>query len=124
MSNIDSIDVTNTESNINITKVDIETYQKLIKRDQKQKEAQKKYRNGAHREKQLEYLREYAKTHRDNDKEKEYYEKNKEKKKQMASRNSKKYLAFYRMYKDKHPEFLLEWEKQDQAEEKSEEKNV
>ena len=42
------------------------------------------------------------------EKEKEVYQKNKEHKKEVTARNMKKYLTFYKMYKDKHPEFEKE----------------
>ena len=116
-----------TESNQNIIKVDVEKYKKLLEKDTKQKEIQKKSRIKAlaketpeQKEKRLAYLKEYARTHRDVDKEKEIYEKNKEHKRMVTARNMKKYLTFYKMYKDVHKDFEKEWDEKKESEKGSE----
>ena len=108
------IELQNTETNQNITKLDIEKYQKLLLKEQKQKDAQKKFKEKEtpeQKQKRLEYLKQYALQNRDTLKEKDYYEKNKERILERSTKNIKKYLLFYKMYKDKHPEFENEFEK-------------
>jgi len=82
---------------------------KLIVKEKLRKEKANKY-NNENRGKKLEYLREYAKTHRDTEKEKSYYLENKAKIAIKTKMNLKKYMEFYSMYKDKHPEFYSEWD--------------
>jgi len=96
---------------VDTSKIDVELYKKLLEKEQKRKKKVEEYKqDGEKREKHLQYLREYAKTNRNPDKEKEYYEKNKEQVAMKSKRNLKKYMEFYKMYKDKHPEFLKEWD--------------
>ena len=91
--------------------IDIELYKKLIEKEQKRKKKVEEYKlDPEKREKQLSYMREYAKNNRNPEKEKEYYEQNKEKVAIKSKLNLKKYMEFYKMYKDKHPEFLKEWD--------------
>ena len=111
------------ETNQNVMKVDIEKYKKLLEKDTKQKEIQKKARVKAlaketpeQKEKRLTYLKEYARTHRDVDKEKEIYQKQKEHKRMVTARNMKKYLTFYKMYKDIHKDFEKEWDEKKESE--------
>ena len=93
--------------------IDIELYKKLLEKEQKRKKKVEEYKLDAEkREKQLIYMREYAKNNRNPDKEKEYYENNKEKVAQKSKRNLQKYMAFYKLYKDKHPEFIKNWDEQ------------
>ena len=108
------MELQDTESNQNITKLDIEKYQKLLLKEQKQKDAQKKFKEKEtpeQKQKRLEYLKQYALQNRDTLKEKDYYEKNKERILERSTKNIKKYLLFYKMYKDKYPEFENEFEK-------------
>lgn len=91
--------------------IDVELYKKLLEKELKRKKKVDEYKlDGEKREKHLAYLREYAKNNRNPDKEKEYYEKNKDQVAMKSKRNLKKYMEFYKMYKDKHPEFLKEWD--------------
>lgn len=103
---------------IDTNNIDVDLYKKLLEKEQKRKKKVAEYQqDGEKREKHLAYLREYAKMNRNPEKEKEYYEKNKEQVALKSKRNLKKYMAFYKMYKDKHPEFLKEWdEKKDLVE--------
>lgn len=103
---------------VDTNNIDVELYKKLLEKEQKRKKKVDEYKqDGEKREKHLAYLREYAKMNRNPDKEKEYYEKNKEQVALKSKRNLKKYMAFYKMYKEKHPEFLKEWdEKKDLVE--------
>ena len=98
--------------------IDIELYKKLVEKEQKRKKKVMEYQqDGEKREKHLAYLREYAKNNRNPEKEKEYYEKNKEAVAQKSKRNLQKYMEFYKLYKDKHPEFTKSWdEKKDLVE--------
>jgi hypothetical protein len=106
---------------------------KMAEKVQAQKEKQKAYVL-ANREKKLEYLREYAKTHRNNEKEKQYYQDNKDKIFLKSKLNQKKYMAFYTKFIKEHPEFQKEWDEQckpelikkynKKDEEKSEEKDL
>jgi hypothetical protein len=93
---------------IEVKSVDVDTYKKLLEKEEKRKLAMKKYKANETEEqksRRLEYLRQYSKENRNVEKEKEVYQKNKEHKKEVTARNMKKYLKFYKMYKDKHPEF-------------------
>lgn len=106
---------------IDTNKIDIEIYKKLLEKEQKRKKKVEEYQqDGEKREKHLAYLREYAKNNRNPNKEKEYYEKNKEQVAIKSKRNLKKYMEFYKMYKDKHPEFLKEWDEKKDLERGSE----
>jgi len=96
---------------LDINTVDINLYKKLLEKETKRKQkVAELQQDGEKREKHLAYLREYAKQNRNPEKEKEYYENNKEKIAQKSKLNMRKYITFYKMYKDKHPEFIKEWD--------------
>jgi hypothetical protein len=111
------------ETNINITttrkrnnKKSINTLnptendlKKLAEKEQARKDKQKLYQLSK-REKILEYYKEYSKTHRDTEKEKEYYAQHKEHIHQKSKINIRKYLNFYTLYKNFHPEFQKKWD--------------
>jgi len=84
---------------------------KMAEKVQAQKEKQKLYVL-AHREQKLEYLREYAKKNRDTEKEKQYYQENKDKIFLKSKLNQKKYMTFYTKYIKEHPEFQKDWDEQ------------
>jgi hypothetical protein len=118
------IEHTEAEHNINVyvpkrrNKKTIETVaptendlKKLAEKEQLRKEKAKLYAQ-QNREKKLEYLREYAKTHRNNQKEKQYYQENKDKIFLKSKLNQKKYMTFYTKYIKEHPEFQKDWDEQ------------
>jgi hypothetical protein len=106
---------------VDTSKIDLELYKKLVEKEQKRKQQAAEYQqDGEKREKHLAYLREYAKKNRDPAKEKEYYEKNKEHVAVKSKFNMRKYMAFYKMYKDKHPEFIKDWDEKKGLEKGSE----
>lgn len=106
---------------VDTSKIDIDLYKKLVEKEQKRKQKVAEYQqDGEKREKHLAYLREYAKKNRDPTKEKEYYKKNKEQAALKTKRNMQKYMLFYKMYKDKHPEFIKEWDGKKDLEHSSE----
>lgn len=88
---------------------------KMAEKIQLQKEKQKAYVL-ANREKKLEYLREYAKKNRDTEKEKQYYQENKDKIFLKSKLNQKKYMTFYTKYIKEHPEFQKDWDEQSKPE--------
>jgi hypothetical protein len=88
---------------------------KIAEKEQARKEKAKIYAQ-QNREKKLEYLREYAKTHRNNEKEKKYYQENKDKIFMKSKLNQKKYMAFYTKFIKEHPEFQKEWDEQSKPE--------
>jgi hypothetical protein len=130
MSNIPEIQFTEAEHNVNINvyvpkrrnKKTIETVapteddlKRLAEKEQLRKEKAKLYAQ-RNREHKLEYLREYAKTHRNSEKEKQYYQDNKDKIFMKSKLNQRKYMAFYTRYNKEHPEFQKEWDEQDKPE--------
>jgi hypothetical protein len=90
-----------------IKTVDLELYKKLLDDDVKRKEHSRKKRV-ENREHYNEYQRNYQKLHKEKAKARvdAWNEKNKEHNKVRTGNASKKYLAFWKLYKDKHPEFL------------------
>jgi hypothetical protein len=101
---------------VEVKSVDLDEYKKLLEKEQKRKIAMKKYKENQtpeQKENNKAYFREYVKANRNKEKEKEYYEKNKSVISERSSKNMKKYLAFYKLYKDKHPEFDIEFNKRD-----------
>jgi hypothetical protein len=101
---------------VEVKSVDLDEYKKLLEKEQKRKIAMKKYKENQtpeQKENNKAYFREYVKANRNKEKEKEYYEKNKSIISERSSKNMKKYLAFYKLYKDKHPEFDIEFNKRD-----------
>jgi len=105
---------------VDTNKIDIDLYKKLLEKEQKRKKKVEEYKlDNEKREKQLAYMREYAKNNRNPEKEKEYYEQNKEKVALKSKRNLKKYMEFYKLYKDSHPEFTKEWDTKKDLEETS-----
>lgn len=84
---------------------------KLAEKEQLRKEKAKLYAQ-QNREHKLEYLREYAKKNRDTEKEKQYYQENKDKIFLKSKLNQKKYMTFYTKYIKEHPEFQKDWDEQ------------
>lgn len=92
---------------VDIKTIDIELYKKLLEDDIKRKEHSRKKRI-ENREQYNEYQRKYQREHKEKVKARidAWNEKNKEQHKKTSSNTSKKYLAFWKLYKDKHPEFF------------------